>query len=115
MGDQYRPVSVKDVWDILLRVRHRGSLVFAKCHGDSVAFDIPNRPGREPQRSLRSMILLMVLMAVQAKHLRVGDQASARFMLLMASSISWLLLKPTVALSTPAFWNANLIAFTRSS
>jgi predicted acyltransferase len=40
---------------------------------------------------------------------------SARFMLLMASSISCVLLKPIVALSTPAFWKANLIAFTRSS
>ena len=41
--------------------------------------------------------------------------ASARFMLLIASSISCVLLKPIVALSTPAFWKANLIAFTRSS
>jgi hypothetical protein len=40
---------------------------------------------------------------------------SARFMLLMASSISCAPLNPTVAQSTPAFWNANLIAFTRSS
>jgi hypothetical protein len=41
--------------------------------------------------------------------------ASARFMLLMASSISCVLLNPTVAQSTPALWKANLIAFTRSS
>ena len=41
--------------------------------------------------------------------------ASARFMLLIASSISCLFLKPIVAQSTPAFWKANLIAFTRSS
>ena len=40
---------------------------------------------------------------------------SARFMLPMASSISCVLLKPTVAESTPAFWKANRIAFTRSS
>jgi hypothetical protein len=41
--------------------------------------------------------------------------ASARFMLLMASSISPVLLNPIVAQSTPAFRKANLIAFTRSS
>src|SRR5215472_2421172 len=41
--------------------------------------------------------------------------ASARFMLLIASSISCVFLKPTVAQSTPAFRKANLIAFTRSS
>jgi hypothetical protein len=41
--------------------------------------------------------------------------ASARFMLLMASSTSCVLLNPIVAQSTPAFWKANLIAFTRSS
>src|ERR1035437_5448540 len=37
--------------------------------------------------------------------------ARARFMLLIASSISCLFLKPIVAQSTPAFWKANLIAF----
>jgi hypothetical protein len=42
-------------------------------------------------------------------------QARARFILVMASSISCVLLKPTVAQSTPAFWKANLIALTRSS
>ena len=46
---------------------------------------------------------------------RLETYASARFTLLMASSISCVLLKPIVALSTPAFWKANLIAFTRSS
>jgi hypothetical protein len=47
----------------------------------------------------------------------VGSEAyaSAKFTLLMASSISCVLLKPIVAQSTPAFWKANLIAFTRSS
>ncbi len=34
-------------------------------------------------------------------------------MLLIDSSISCVFLKPTVAQSTPAFWKANLIAFTR--
>ena len=48
-------------------------------------------------------------------HIRLEAYASARFMLLMASSISCVLLKPMVAQSTPAFWKANLIAFTRSS
>jgi hypothetical protein len=38
---------------------------------------------------------------------------SARFMLLMASSISCVLLKPIVAPSILAFWKANLITFTR--
>ncbi len=42
-------------------------------------------------------------------------QASARFMLLMASSISCVLLNPTVAQCTPAFWKANRMALTRSS
>lgn len=41
--------------------------------------------------------------------------ASARFILLMASSISCVLLNPIVAESTPAFRKANLIAFIRSS
>ena len=40
---------------------------------------------------------------------------TARLMLLMASSISCVLLNPIVAQSTPAFWKANLTAFTRSS
>jgi hypothetical protein len=40
--------------------------------------------------------------------------ASARFRLLIASSISCVFLKPTVAQSTPAFWKANLIALTVS-
>ena len=41
--------------------------------------------------------------------------ASAKFRLLIASSISCLFLKPIVAQSTPAFWKANFMAFTRSS
>jgi hypothetical protein len=41
--------------------------------------------------------------------------ASAKLRLAMASSISWVFLKPIVALSTLAFWKANLMAFTRSS
>jgi len=41
--------------------------------------------------------------------------ANARFMLLMASSISPVLLNPIVAQSTPAFRKANFAAFTRSS
>jgi hypothetical protein len=41
--------------------------------------------------------------------------ASARFKLAIASSISCVFLKPTVAQSTPAFWKANRMAFTRSS
>ena len=45
----------------------------------------------------------------------VMAHASARFRLLIASSISCVFLKPIVAQSTPAFWKANLIAFTRSS
>ena len=52
--------------------------------------------------------------AITHKPLR-ADYASARFRLLIASSISCVFLKPIVAQSTPAFWKANLIAFTRSS
>jgi hypothetical protein len=51
---------------------------------------------------------------LHTKPLRL-DHASARFMLLIASSISCVFLNPIVAQSTPAFWKANLIAFTRSS
>ena len=41
--------------------------------------------------------------------------ASARFRLSMASSISCVLLKPTVTQSTPAFWKAKRMAAWRSS
>jgi hypothetical protein len=40
---------------------------------------------------------------------------SARFTLLMALSISWVLLKPIVALATAGFLKSNLITFARHS
>jgi len=50
-----------------------------------------------------------------SSHAPRADYTSARFRLLIDSSISWVFLKPIVAQSTPAFSKANRMAFTRSS
>jgi hypothetical protein len=70
-------------------------------------------------RELSAPVRKTKIQATQTHHQSLSrrDQyhASARFRLLIASSISCVFLKPTVAESTPAFWKANLIALTRSS
>ena len=83
-----------------------------KCHPHT-----SRRPSLDATSSRFEGVLPSLRPAPQPTRPRPGNStyASARFMLLMASSISCVLLKPMVAQSTPAFWKANLIAFTRSS
>lgn len=63
----------------------------------------------------RSSTLCQIHVTGKTREPHRGSHASARFILLIASSISCVFLKPIVAQSTPACWKANLIAFTRSS
>jgi hypothetical protein len=76
-----------------------------------------NAPSRKPL-SLRlerdNRLIFLKVVGSTAWAADSSAHARARFMLLMASSISWVFLNPIVAQSTPAFWKANRIAFARS-